>query len=450
MSDRETWSTRVGFVLAAVGSAVGLGNIWQFPFQTASNGGAAFVLVYLVAVVLIGFPAMLAEFVIGRRTERNPVDAFRELGGGNWAAVGGVAVFTAFWILSFYGVVGGWVVRYVAGSVTGAYFGDPEAYFGSIATGPEAVFAYAVFMAIVVAIVALGVEDGIEAGTKVMVPSIVLMLLGIGVWASTLPGAGAGYDYYLSPDLGALAANFTTILPAAVGQAFFTLSLGMGAMITYASYLGEDDDLPVDGLTIVGLNTFVGLLAGFVVFPILFAQNVDPDTGSFDAVFVSMASAFAQLPASRLLGAVFFVVLLLAALSSAISLLEVVVSFVTENTALDRLPATVGLGVGVFLVGLPTALDLTVAGTWTLVWYNDVAYNLLLPLSVLGLLAFVGWKRYGEALSELRLGSDAGDGSTTLWLWAVRTFVTLGVVVTLLLGIQSLLLTAGLIGEAIV
>jgi NSS family neurotransmitter:Na+ symporter len=445
MSQRETWTTRVGFILAAVGSAVGLGNVWQFPFQTGANGGAAFIVVYLVAVFLIGFPAMLAEFVIGRRAERNPVDAFARLGHRDWRVVGLLGTLSAFWILSFYSVVGGWVIRYVVGSATGAYFSGSEAYFGSIAAGPEAVGLHAVFMTLTVCVVAVGVTDGIERSTKLMVPSIVLLLGGLAVWAVTLDGGAAGYAYYLSPDVDTLLANLGSILPGAVGQAFFTLSLGMGAMLTYASYLGRDDSLPADGATIVVLNTCVGLLAGLVVFPILFSLGVEPGSGGLGAAFITLAGAFAQLPAGRLLGVVFFVVLLLAALSSAISLLEVVTAYLVDNTDRSRSTLAVALGGAIFALGVPSAFGLPI-----LSWYNAIAYNLLLPLSVLCLLVFVGWVDTDDAIAELRRGTGLSEGGAVAWLWFVRTLVPLGVLVTLLLGLQTLAVRAGLLAGAIV
>jgi NSS family neurotransmitter:Na+ symporter len=444
-ANRETWTTRVGFILAAVGSAVGLGNIWQFPFQTGNNGGAAFLVVYLAAVFLIGFPTMLVEFVIGRRAERNPIDAFERLGKRGWKVAGLLGAATAFWILSFYSVVGGWVIRYVYGSATTAYFADPASYFGSIAAGPTALVLHGAFMALTVAVVAGGVADGIERTTKLMVPAIVVILVGMGVWASTLPGAAEGYAFYLSPDLGALRSNLGSILPYAVGQAFFTLSLGMGAMITYSSYLGDDDSLPADGATIVVLNTLVGVLAGFVVFPLLFSTDIGVGGGGLGYTFQTFAGAFAQLPAGRVLGVVFFVVLLLAALSSSVSLLEVVTSYVVDNTDYGR-PAIAGVvGLLVFLLGAPTAFGIDV-----LVWYNDVAYNLLLPLSVLLLLLFVGWVDAPNSMAELRKGSGLGDGFVGVWVWFVRVVAPLAVAATLLLGLQSLALKLGLLSAAIV
>jgi NSS family neurotransmitter:Na+ symporter len=442
MVERETWATRVGFLVAAIGSAVGLGNLWQFPFKTAANGGAAFVVFYLIAVTLVGFPALLAEFVVGRRTKRNVVDAFAELGGPAWRVVGAVGMVTGFWILSYYDVVGGWVLRYILGSATGAYFDDPGAYLSAVASGPEAVAAQLLFLSIAVGIVAMGIEDGIEKATKVMVPSIVVLMLALAAWALTLGGAADGLAYFLSPDVGSLVDNAGAVVPDAVGQAFFTLSLGMGIMVTYASYVGEDDSLPVDGGVIVVSNTLIGVLAGVVVFPILFAEGIDPATSGPTALFEAMAAAFATLPAGRLLGVVFFGVVALAALSSAISLLEVAVSYATDNTDASRPTLAVGAGLVLFVLGLPSALDTGESGGFSawFVWFDALAYNLLLPLSVLLVVVFVGWVLGRDAAAELREGSPRSDGFATVWLWTVRTVVFFGIVATLYLGFESLFL----------
>ena len=436
MSDRETWATRVGFIIAAIGSAVGLGNIWQFPFKTATNGGAVFLVVYLAAVFAIGFPAMLAEFVLGRRTHLNAIDSFEQLGHREWRFVGLLSLLTGFWILSYYNVVGGWVIRYVIGSLRGAYFGAPAEYFGAVSAGPEAIAFHALFLIITVGIVALGVENGIEKATKVMVPSIVIIMLAMGVWAATLPGGAEGYAYFLDPDFSSLIANAGDIIPFAVGQAFFTLSLGMGIMITYSSYIGEDDHLPIDGGTIVVTNTLIGVLAGLVVFPILFSIGVSPDTSGPAAIFIAMASAFGQLPYGRLLGAIFFLVVLIAALSSAISLLEVTVSYFVDNRGMDRVKLSAIVGVGLFVLGLPSAWDTAWLG-----WFDTLAYKLFLPVAVLLLLVFVGWVLAQDALSELQQGTASNlPIFGPFWLWMIRTVVILGVLVTLGLGIQTLFL----------
>jgi NSS family neurotransmitter:Na+ symporter len=436
MTERETWATRVGFLVAAIGSAVGLGNLWQFPFKTAANGGAGFVVFYLVAVLLVGFPALLAEFVVGRRTHINAIDAFERLGHREWRFIGVVGVATGFWILSYYNVVGGWVMRYILGSATGAYFGDPAAYFGAVSSGPEAVLAQFLFLSIAVGIVALGIEDGIEKATKLMVPSIVILMIVLAAWVTTLDGAMAGYGYFLSPDLDVMLANAGSVVPFAVGQAFFTLSLGMAIMLTYSSYIDEDDDLPFDGGVIVVTNTLIGVLAGLVVFPILFANGIQPGAeGGASALFVATASGFAQLPFGRVLGVLFFAVVLIAALSSAISLLEVSVAYVTDNYGYSRPKLALGVGVGLFVLGLPSAMD-----TAWLTWFDTFAYSLFLPLSVLAMVVFVGWVLAADAVDELRQG--AGDLSRfgPLWLWVLRLVVPAGVLLTLVLGFQDLFL----------
>jgi NSS family neurotransmitter:Na+ symporter len=440
MADRETWATRFGFILASVGSAVGLGNIWRFPFQTATNGGAAFLVVYLVAVALIGVPAILAEFVVGRRANLNAIDAFDRLGHPRWKAVGALGVLTGFWVLSYYSVIGGWVIRYLLGSVTGGYLGSPADYFGAISAGPEALALHAVFMLLTVGIVAFGVEGGIELATKFMVPGVVVLMLAIAVYAATLPGGGAGYAFFLTPDLDTIRSNLATVVPAAVGQALFSLSLGFSVMITYASYIGEDRNLGVDGGTIAVFNTFVGVLAGFVVFPLLFAQGVSPDTAGPGAVFISVPTALAELPAGRAVGFVFFAVVLIAALSSAISLLEVVTSYVIDHYRFGRKGTAIGLGAVVFALGVPSAWD-----TAWLSWFDGIAVNLLLPLAVLLVVTFVGWILADDAVDEITRGTGLRETSTlpSAWLWVVRTVVLLAVTGTLVLGVRELLIPSG-------
>lgn len=440
MADRETWATRLGFILASIGSAVGLGNIWRFPFQTATNGGAAFLVVYLVAVVVIGIPAVLAEFVIGRRANLNAIDAFDRLNRPRWKAVGALGVFTGFWVLSYYSVIGGWVIRYLLGSVTGGYMGSPADYFGAVSAGPGAVAFHALFMVLTVGIVAFGIQHGIELATKFMVPSVVVLMLGIAAYAATLPGAGAGYAFFLTPDVDTLLANLDTVVPAAVGQALFSLSLGFSIMITYASYIGRDQNLGVDGTVIAVFNTFIGVLAGFVVFPLLFAQGVSPDTAGPGAVFISVPTALADIPAGRAVGFIFFAIVLIAALSSSISLLEVVTSYVIDHYRVDRMQTAVGLGTVVFLLGVPSAWD-----TAWLSWFDGIAVNLYLPLAVFLVVAFVGWVLAGDAVDELRQGTTLTETATlpSLWLWSVRTVVLVAVAGTLALGVLELLSPSG-------
>lgn len=439
MPEREMWRSRAGFLLAAVGSAVGLGNIWQFPFKTATNGGATFVIVYLLAIFFIGLPALLAEFIIGRRTNSNVVDTFEKLGHRHWRVIGGFALLTNAWIFTYYTVVGGWTLRYLGGSVTGAYFANPAAYFETASAGFDALAVHALFMAAVIIIVALGVRNGIERATKVLMPTLVILLIGLAVYAATLPNAG-GYSYFLAPDVSDLRANFGSVVPFALGQAFLTLSLGMGIMITYSSYISRDESLLVDGGAIVIFNTLIGLLAGFVVFPLLFAQGVSPETSGAGAVFVSVATAFADLPAGRILGFVFFLAVFFAALTSAISMLEAPVSYIIDNYDIGRAATATGVGGILFLLGIPSALN-----TAWLTWSDTIAFSILLPFSVFGTLLFVGWILADDALSELGTGSSGFPRVELSWLWMVRVVVLIAVGATVVLGIREVAANGGFI-----
>ncbi|MFW5918445.1 MAG: sodium-dependent transporter, partial [Haloferacaceae archaeon] len=396
---RETWATRIGFILAAVGSAVGLGNIWRFPFQVGQEGGAAFLVMYLAFVVLIGVPAILVEFVIGRRGGFNPVGALREVGGGFWPYIGGMFIFIGFLITSYYSVVAGWIVRYVIGSATGGYMDDPVGYFGAVTTGPEAALFHALFMLAVIVIVAFGVQQGIELSVKVMVPAIILLVVGLAIYAATLPDAGAGYAYYLSPDLNTIVDNWQSVLPAAAGQAFFTLSLGMGVMITYASYLGEDRNLVEDTGVVVVLDTLIAFLTGLIVFPLLFSAGIDPAEPGAGAIFLSLAEAFGNIPAGGVIGAIFFATVAIAALSSAISLMEVVVSYLVDEHGVERTKGTVGIGVAMFLLGLPVTYDIVILDL-----YDVLASQILLVLGGLLLSILVGWRISDVAIEELSKG----------------------------------------------
>jgi NSS family neurotransmitter:Na+ symporter len=429
-SSRATWATRVGFIVAAVGSAVGLGNIWRFPFQVGEGGGAAFLVIYLLFVGIIGFPAMLVEFTVGRRTKLNPVGALREFGGGAWRYVGAGFIVVAFLITSYYSVVAGWVLRYVLGSATGAYAGDATGYFGEIASGLDAVFFHALFMGAVVAIVAYGVQDGIERASKVMVPAIVFMIGGLAIYAATLPGAAEAYAYYLSPDLGTIANNWQSILPAAAGQAFFTLSLGMGAMITYASYLGEDRNLAEDGAIVVVLDTTIAVVTGLVVFPLLFSAGVQPGDPGPGAIFVSVASAFQGIPFGGLVGVAFFGTVAIAALSSAISLMEVTVAYLIDERGMDRAKTTIGIGVTMFALGIPTAMD-----TVVLSLYDILTNQILLVAGALLVMVLVTWLNRTSAVEELSKGIENMRSAGDIWIWLVRVPVVIVLVVSLVLGI---------------
>ena len=432
MDERATWATRIGFILAAAGSAVGLGNIWRFPFLTGESGGAAFLVVYLLLVVGVGVPVLLVEFVIGRRSNRNPIGAFERLGHPGWKVAGAVGAIAAFIIFSYYSVVGGWVIQYVVASFTGGYGADAEAFFLSTASGTNAIAYHGLFMATVAGIVALGIRNGLEKAATVMVPTVVLLLVGLAGYGATLDGAGAAYSYYLAPDLSTIVGDAVSILPAAAGQAFYTLSLGMGIMITYASYIGEDRNLLQDAGVIVVLDTAIAILAGLVVFPFLFTQGIDPGEGGAGSIFISLAGAFQQLPSGTLLGGVFFLMLLVAALTSAFSIFEVVVSYVTDTFDVDRVPTALGMAAVLFVVGIPTAIDLTYLDA-----YDLFANNILLILSGLLLSIFIGWVYAGEAVEELGKGRTSDGRIEAVWLTTLRYVVPIVLAITLALSVRD-------------
>ncbi|APX95308.1 sodium-dependent transporter [Natronorubrum daqingense] len=430
---REQWATRIGFIFAAVGSAVGLGNIWRFPFQVGQEGGAAFLVIYLLFIVLIGFPAMLIEFVVGRHTERNPVGALQEIGAGAWRYVGWIFIATGFVILSYYSVVAGWTIRYTLLGLQDDYIADAaeaEAQFVTLASGLDAIFLHAIFMVAVIAIVAYGIERGIELAVKVMIPAIIVIMLGLAVYVATLEGASEAYSYYLSPEWGVIAAEWQSILPAAAGQAFFTLSLGMGVMITYASYLGEDRNLAEDSAIIIGFDTAIAFVTGLIVFPVLFTAGVAPGDPGAGAIFVSLAAAFGDLTFGWLIGAIFFATVAIAALSSAISLMEVVVSYAIDELDLDRVTATLAIGGAIFLLGIPSAYDLVLLDLFDL-----FADQILLVLGGLLLAILVSWSLSTLAIEELERGIGDLGSLGTAWIWAVRIPVVLVLVVALVLGI---------------
>ncbi len=395
--ERGQWGSKLGFILAASGSAVGLGNLVKFPAMAGLNGGGAFVLVYFIILFLVGFTLMLAEIALGRYTGLNPIGAYRKIS-KKWSWVGGLGVLAGFMILSYYSVIGGWVIKYLVKSVTGGLnVSDPGMLgdaFGAFITSPgEPIFYHGIFMLITMIIVIKGIGGGIEKSTKLMMPALFVMIFLIAVRAMTLPGASAGIRYLLVPDFAKITPG---VILAALGQVFFSLSLGMGAMITYGSYLDKKTNIPQSSTIIPLIDTGVALLAGLAVLPAVFAYNLDPNAG-IGIIFNSFPAIFSQLPMGGLFSLIFFVLVLFAAVSSSISLLEVCVSYVVDEWKVKRLVATSVIGVALFLIGSAASLSL---GAWSdfkilgLGIFDFLDYgsaNVLLPLGGLLLCIVVGW-----------------------------------------------------------
>ena len=319
-AERGTWGSKAGFILAASGSAVGLGNIWGFPTRVGQGGGAVFVLVYLLCVLLICLPIMVAELVIGRHAQLAPVGSFDAIRPNTrWWLVGVLGVLAGAGILSFYSVIAGWSVAYIWFAATGALTGDTEAvgtFFGTFtANGPLTIGLTLVVLGATAAVLVGGVQSGIERVTKLMMPALIVLLLVLAMRAITLPGAAEGLAYYLKPDFSRL--FDPTVINAALGQAFFSLSLGMGAMLTYGSYLGKRESIITAACWVVALDTAIALLAGFIIFPSCCSiEGFDPSASGPGLIFAVLPRLFATLPGGQLFGAAFFILLTMAALTS--------------------------------------------------------------------------------------------------------------------------------------
>ena len=356
MKNREQWGSRLGFILAASGSAVGLGNIWKYPHMAGENGGAAFTVVYLICIFLVGLPIVIAEFVIGRKTQLSPVGAFKTLSPNtNWKYVGVLGVCSAFVILSFYGVVGGWTLRYALLSLVGGFTkisGNPELageQFSLFISNPiNPVFWQIVFMALTIFVIVRGVKGGIEKWAKIMMPAILLILVILMIRGLTLPNGLKALEFLFQPKFSDLNASSVVL---ALGHAFFTLSLGMGTMITYGSYLRNDQDLLSSALWIILLDTIIAIMAGIAIFATVFAFGANPDSGP-GLIFVALPTMFPQIAGGTLWGSLFFFLLFMAALTSAISILEVITAFFIDELSWSREKATVVFGSIVTIVGI--------------------------------------------------------------------------------------------------
>jgi len=398
---RSHWTGRLGFVLAAAGSAIGLGNIWKFPYITGKNGGGAFVLVYLACIALVGLPIMMAEFLVGRHGQRDAVGSFESLAGKGspWRLAGWSGVAASFILLSFYSVVAGWAFDYVIKSGGGLLAGrtpeEIQALFGEMVSAPgEVVFWQGLFMAATIAIVLGGIRGGIERWSKILMPLLFLLLVLLFLRGMTSPGAKAGLEFMFRPDFGKLTPH---ALLDALGHAFFTLSLGAGTMITYGSYLSPDTDLFNLSLRITLLDTLVALLAGLAIFPVVFAAGLEPGAGP-GLVFQTIPIVFSGLPWGSFLACVFFLLLLFAALSSSISMLEVPVAYLIDEKGWKRRRATLAVGAGAFLVGIPSALSFNLWGDVRpffgrsfFDFFDLLVSSYMLPIGGLLVAIYTGW-----------------------------------------------------------
>jgi len=426
---RDSFGSSFGVLVALAGSAVGLGNLWRFPYLVGENGGAAFILIYLLFVCLLGLPILLSEFIIGRRSQAAARGAFMRLApGSRWPVAGTLAVICCTMILSFYSVVGGWGIEYLVKALRFEFTSGGGEELSSLfstftASSWKPLVCHTVFLLATALIVVFGVKNGIEKFSKVMMPLLFVIMIGLAVRSLTLPDAGDGIDYLFRPDWSKVSAD--TFL-AALGQAFFSLSLGSGMVITYGSYVSKKENIVKLGLQTATADTLFALIAGCAIMPAVFAFGISPGEGP-GLVFITLPYIFGQLPLGGLIAVLFFLALLLAALTSSISIMEVIVAFCIEEFKLKRKSA-VGLCFAVlWILGCLCSLSLGLLGDWKLFGktifdlFDYVSANILMLIGALLVVVFVGWK-----LGRKEIHDELTNGGTLhlpAWFINLLTFL---------------------------
>ena len=412
MEKRDSFASSFGVLVAMAGSAVGLGNLWRFPYLVGTNGGAAFIIIYLAIVFLLALPIMYAEFVVGRRAQSNVYGAFKKLApGSKWGIIGVMAIICCILIVSFYSVVGGWTIDYLVKAVMGEFSSGSEGFDGLFAQTVSSNYRPLLFMLLFVGtsatVLLAGVKDGIEKYSKVLMPLLFLMVIIIAVRSVTLPGAGEGLDFLFKPDFSKVTAG--TVLDA-LGQAFFSLSVGFGIIFTYASYVNKNENLIKMSAQTATADTLFAIIAGIAIMPAVFAFGISPSQGP-GLVFVTLPYVFAQLPLGSVLAAIFFFVLFVAALTSAISLLEVAVAYVLEEFKIGRRAAVISVVAIVLFLGTFCSLsqgllgDVKILGNNIFDLFDKTTANILIPVGGLLIVLFAGWRMKREDfLDEITSG----------------------------------------------
>ncbi|MDN3507259.1 MAG: sodium-dependent transporter [Simkaniaceae bacterium] len=409
---REQWRSKLGFIWSAVGSAVGLGSIWRFPYVVGENGGATFIFLYLICLVIIGIPVLISELTIGRKTQLSPKGAFQEL--GKWGPIGKGMVFTGFLVSTFYGVISGWTFGYLfqalKGGLTSLSSGsEASQLFADLTASPIWAVGYlALFMLVGGYVLYAGVQKGIEKGNKIMVPLLVVVLILLAIKGLTLPGGTKGIAFLFKPDWSMVSG---AAILMALGQAFFSLSLGQGTMVTYGSYLSQKENLTETCFPISFFGVIISLLAGVAIFTIVFAVGVSPSSGE-SLMFQTLPLIFSQMKGGYFLCLLFFVLLFLAAMTSQISALEPAISYLIDEKKWKRKKAVIFVVVASFLVGVPSALsfgvlkDVNIFDQTIFSAVLNLCINILIPLGGLAAVLLVGW-RWGikKALHHMETGS---------------------------------------------
>lgn len=435
-NNRGSWSSRFGFLMAAVGSAVGLGNLWKFPYLAGENGGGAFVLVYIGLVILLGFTLMLAEMTIGRHANSDAFGSYDKIKKG-WGFVGGIGILAGFLILSYYSVVGGWVMKYIVSSFTGVG-ADKAGYFTNFIASPvEPLIYHLIFMGLTAIIVIRGISGGIEKASKFLMPALFILLMVTVIRSVTLDGAMEGIKYFIKPNFSEITLK---VVIAALGQVFFSLSLGMGIMVTYGSYLRKDEDMEKDAFIIPALDSLVAIMAGFAILPAVFALGFEPGQGP-GLLFITLPAVFENMPVGALFSALFFILVFFAALSSSISLMEVTVAFGIDKMKWSRKTSVIIFTTLMFIIGIGASLSMGAWSDFLIPWIDGNSYGIfdfldvltsyyLLPIGGLLGALFIGFI-WGvpNAVKEIKIGSKF----VTEKLWSLLIKFVVPILVFLIL-----------------
>jgi neurotransmitter:Na+ symporter, NSS family len=444
LKNRDSFGSKFGVIAATAGSAIGLGNIWRFPYVAGENGGAAFLIIYLGFIVVIGIPVMLSEFTIGRSAQLNAFGSFRKLAPKRpWYLIGLMGVVAAFMILAFYTAVAGWTLEYIYQSVVNGFANKTpweldEMYHSFIGGSWRPLLWFFVFMALTALIIMAGVQKGIERYTKILMPLLLVLLLALVIRSVTLPGAGKGIAFLLRPDFSKITPS--TVLQA-LGQAFFSLSIGMGTLITYGSYIPKRDNLGSTAFSVAFTDTFIAILAGLAIFPAVFAFNIEAGSGE-GLVYITLPNIFQQMPGGYFFSLMFFVLLGVAALTSTISVLEVIVAFFVEELKLSRKAATWLATSSVSILGVMCVLssnlmaEFTVFGFTVFELLDFTSANVFLPLGGLFIVIFVAWY-FGPRKTRKELSNNGvlKAGYVPLYMFIIRFIAPLAIAFIFLQGV---------------
>ena len=440
--NKENFGSKFGIIAAAAGSAIGLGNIYRFPCEAGANGGGAFFIVYLAIVLLMGLPLMVSEFVIGRRSGKNPVGAFKTLTpkAKGWSSIGYMGVICAFLILAFYCTVAGWTIDAVGKSIINYYHGLDNATiqkdFDNLMNETwQPILSEGIFLFLTAFIIIKGVTKGIEKYSKILMPILLLILIVLGVKSLTLPGAAKGVEFFLKPDFSKITG---TVLINALGQAFFSLSLGMGALITYGSYIAKKDNLTSTAFMVCISDTLIAVLAGIVIFPAAFSFGIRPEAGD-SLAFVTLPMLFNQMAGGYFFCLIFFLLLTIAALTSSISLLEVAVLYITEELKISRRKATVYSALGAFVLcviasqSLHSDTSLTIFGYRVFDALDEFTSTFLMTIGGLLTVVFLGWKmKKADFMDEFTNSGTVNMGLRKVMYFIIKFLAPLAITVILI------------------